>query len=225
VDEHFYSAARERVNGKLLRYSDEEFNAGGLTDWERDVVSRYVPAGCRVAITGAGAGREVIGLLEMGYDAIGCEPHDGLREAGVELLEARGHQGRLVAARRDEVPPGLGSAQCVLVGWGSYMLIPGALARITFLRSAYEALPLDGTLLLSFFVRSRADGYLRLVAAVGSAIRRLRGRGPVELGDALGPNYVHFFSRAEIETELKSAGFELVHFAAEPYGHAVARRR
>jgi hypothetical protein len=43
----------------------------------------------------------------------------------------------------------------------------------------------------------------------------------VEIGDDLAPNYVHYFTRSEIASELSEAGFALQCYSPEPYGHAV----
>jgi hypothetical protein len=48
-------------------------------------------------------------------------------------------------------------------------------------------------------------------------------RDGVEVGDSLVPNYVHYFTKAQLESEMTAAGFELVSFERVPYGHAVGR--
>jgi hypothetical protein len=53
--------------------------------------------------------------------------------------------------------------------------------------------------------------------------RRLTLRERVEEGDFLEPNFVHYFTQAELRAELEEAGFKLEAFEARPYGHAVAR--
>jgi hypothetical protein len=221
LDRAFFSTAQEDVGDATYAYTDEIHVRSGLAAWETAALESLRP-GARVVVTGAGAGREVLALLAAGYDAVGYEPHDGLVAAGVRVLERAGHPGRLLPSPRDVFPADAGRADGVLVGWGSYMLLPGRARRVAFLSAARRALAPGDPLVLSFFPRvpERRD---RIVAAVANVLRRLRGDEPVEVGDALVPNFVHRFTRAELESELAEAGFACERFAAEPYGHAVAR--
>ncbi len=43
----------------------------------------------------------------------------------------------------------------------------------------------------------------------------------MELGDSLRDTFDHHFTEDEVRGELAEAGFEMLHFAACPYGHAV----
>jgi hypothetical protein len=77
-------------------------------------------------------------------------------------------------------------------------------------------------MLCSFFVRRTHDRYFAIVAATANLFRRLRRAERAELGDAIGHNFMHSFTCAEIESELAQGGFRMVAFSAAPYGHAVA---
>jgi hypothetical protein len=108
--------------------------------------------------------------------------------------------------------------------------VHGRRGRILFLSEARRRLSEAGPLLLSFFARAGASRELRMTRAVASAIRRLQGRVPVELGDTLAPNLVHVFTQSELERELAAAGLELVEYRvigaadeATSYASAVAR--
>jgi hypothetical protein len=102
------------------------------------------------------------------------------------------------------------------------MLIRGRARRVEFLRAARTVLRDGAPLLCSFFVRPD-DRYFAVVNRVARPVRRLRQAPPTELGDSIGPNYMHYFTRGELASELAEAGFALVDFGAEPYGHAIAR--
>jgi len=52
-----------------------------------------------------------------------------------------------------------------------------------------------------------------------------QGPDQVDIGDRLAGTFDHRFSMEEIDFELRSAGFEMVHFAHQPYGHSVGRSR
>lgn len=222
VDRAFYAHAREPVGGVGHRYTDAEHIQSGLAAWEAAAVDAYFPEGARVIVTAAGAGREVVGLLDRGFDPVGFEPNDQLAGAGAAVLAPDGHGDRLRISRRDEFPADAPDADAIVIGWGSYMLIPGRRRRVAFLAGARQRLQPDAPLLVSFFERSPSR-YFAIVHAIAAPLRRLRRSEPVELGDALMPNFVHYFSRAEIESELAEGGFTLLHYARKPYAHAVAR--
>jgi len=216
IDQSYYDDAAE--------YVDDDYNLRGFERWEADAVARYFPEGGRIAVTSAGGGREVLALIDRGFDAIGYEPNAKLCHAGADLLERRGAgPGRLRPVERDEFPSGTGPLDGVIVGWGGYMLIPGRARRIRFLRDARASLEPGAPLLVSFFDRDLGEGYFAVVAKVANNVRRARRREPVEVGDTLRPNYAHHFTRQEIADELRAGGFEMAYHERRPYPHAVAR--
>ncbi len=224
VDRLFYDRTREPLpDGGEADYADDAWNGQGLFAWEERVADAHLPAGARVLVTGAGGGREVLGLRRRGLDAVGYEPHPGLRAAGARLLAAEGHPGTLRAVARDAFPDDPGPYDAVVVGWGSYMLVPGRARRTAFLRRARAVVPDGAPLLLSFWPRSQVPARPRVTHAVAGALRRARGAEPVELGDLLAPNFVHAFTRPEVEAELSASGWALLDYRERPVGHAVGR--
>jgi hypothetical protein len=215
IDEIYYE--------EKASYVDEAYNSRGLKDWEAAAVEAHFPDSGRVIVTAAGAGREVVALLERGYDAVGYEPNEELLRAGIEFMAARGYTSRLAAVDRDAFPRDAAGCDAVLVGWSSYMLIPERAKRIAFLRGARDHLPPGGPVLLSFYTRSPDARTFLTIARAANVVRRVRRLPPVEVGDALRPNFTHAFTRDEIASELEAAGFALVVYHAEPYGHAVGR--
>jgi hypothetical protein len=215
IDEIYYEGKSQ--------YVDEAYNLTGLRDWEAEMIEAHFPDSGRVLVTGAGGGREVLALLERGFDAVGYEPNEQLVTAGAAFLEQRGHDDRLHVVDRDVFPEETGRCDAVVVGWGSYMLIPGRSRRVAFLRGARRCLPEGAPILLSFFARPPEARSFVTISLVANVVRRLRGLPRVDLGDALSPNYTHHFTRDDVASELQEAGFRLVVFEAQPYGHAVAR--
>ena len=215
VDELYYQGRTE--------YSADDYNLGGLRPWEEAAVRGHFPDHGRVVVTGAGGGREVLWLLEQGLDAVGYEPNPRLVAAGVPLLEERGHHGRLHLVDRDVFPADAEPCAAILVGWSSYMLIPGRDRRIAFLRGARSRLAEGAPILLSFYGRLASDRSYRTIARVANIVRALRRLPPVEFGDALSPNYTHHFTRDEIASELEAGGFRLSAFETEPEPHAIGR--
>ena len=223
-DELHYDTRRERVGGgAAYSYDDDRWNLRGLSDWERAAIEDHFPSSGRIVVTGAGGGREVLGLLGRGYDAVGYEPHPRLVQAGSALLERRGHGQRLFVSRRDAFPAEVGACDAVVVGWGSYALMSGRHRRVEFLRGARASLPAGAPLLVSFFTRDGGERLLTTVSRTANVVRRVRRAEPTDVGDALSPNFVHLFAEEELTNELKAAGFVVQEYRRHPYGHAVAR--
>jgi hypothetical protein len=223
IDETHYDTLVERNAVATFHYSDDHWNTSGLSEWETAMVRQGFPPGARVVVTGAGGGREVLALLELGFDATGYEPHPGLVASGGELLASGGHPGRLRLMERDAFPAHAEPLEALLVGWGSYMLTPGSARRVAFMRGARERMEAGTPVVLSFFVRSPAERDYARLAAAANVVRRLRRLERAEVGDALRPNFVHHFTRDELAAELARAGFSLEHYEERPYGHALAR--
>lgn len=221
IDEAFYGCWREALAGAQVLYSDDAWNDSGLHSWETSMIDAHFPTAGRLCVTAAGGGREVLALLAAGHDAVGYEANGGLRESGRQLLARRGHQDRLRPVTRDEFPADVGACDGVVVGWGSYHSIPGRARRVRFLEGARSVLEPGSPVLLSFFTRDPARRAMPLIARLANVVRALRRAEPVEEGDLLNPNLLHFFTREEIVAELAAAGFALRHFDSEPYGHAV----
>lgn len=224
VDQVFYERRTEQLGNERRAYTDDAWNLRGLFDWEAAAVRQHFPAGARVLVTGAGGGREVIALLDDGFDAHGFEPNPVLVEAGRRVLAERGHADRLQVMGRDLAPVADGPWDAVVVGWGSYMLMPGRARRLAFLRALRAQLSPDALLLVSFWPRSHLPASSsRVHVGTANVVRRLRRRDAVEPGDFLAPNFVHTFTPAEIRSELEAAGFAVLQQTEEPFGHAVAK--
>ena len=74
----------------------------------------------------------------------------------------------------------------------------------------------------SFRGRTRGAALrLRIAARVANPFRRLLRRDAVQVGDALVPAMVHYFTHAEVTAELAEGGFDLVDFGLLEYGWAV----
>jgi hypothetical protein len=210
-------------------YRGEAHNLRGLFDWEREAWEAHF-SGCRsLAVIGAGGGREVLALSRLGHEVHGFECSDRLVRFASAFLEAQRCPARVRPLARDAPPPSGFSYDGVVVGWSAYMLIPGSMRRIAFLRGTAEVLPPGAPLLASFFTRSAGGERWRRIARVGNVVRRWRGGEAVEEGDDLVPNYVHRFTEDEVRAEMAESGFELLRFAPEGPGRydsgwAVGRR-
>lgn len=208
-----------------IRYRQDAYNASGLFAWEEAAVERYFGDVATLLVASAGGGRQVLALTGRGFNVSAFECSPLLVEEGRRRLERAGVQPAFVLAAPDEVPK-LGMFDGVIVGWGAYSHIAGSAARVAFLRRLREQIAGNGPILVSFRMGSRASRHLRTIAALGTAIRRLRRRGePVEIGDELRGTFGHSAIRDEIEKELDAAGFQPLFYSAEPFGHAVGIAR
>jgi hypothetical protein len=221
VDERFYATHRERVGDGAALYTDSRHIRSGLMDWERAALTRHVAEGARLVITAAGAGREVLGALALGFDPVAFESHPELCAAGNRVLAAEGSPVRIAPCERDRFPPS-GAADAVLVGWTSYSHIAGRGRRVRFLREARAFLAPGAPLIVSCWgVRARPR-YFRVVARTAGLVRRLTRGEPPEPGDVLAPTFLHCFTPGELKEELRMGGFRCVEVILEPYAHAVA---
>jgi hypothetical protein len=223
LDANYYSSHHEDVGGLAFKYADPLHIRSGLSAWEASALKTFFPPGGALVITGAGAGREILGAFRLGFQPIGFEPHAALHDAGNAVLVAEGHPGSLRLCDRDRFPAGVTSADGVIVGWGSYSHIPGSDRRVAFLRGARQVLGTGSPMLLSFWMVPGRQRYLGAVLAAARLGRWLTRDEPVEFGDLLSPLFVHCFSEGEVRQECAAAGFEVEAFHPVPYPHVVAR--
>lgn len=213
IDQYYYDQAQKYVQAR--------YNRMGLWKWEKEMLNWYFWDCRTLLVAGVGGGREVFALHQLGYVVEGFECNPRLVAYANEFLRSEGVPAQIWLAPRDDCPPLTQTYDGLIVGWGAYMLIQGRRNRIAFLRKLRALVRPQGPILLSCFTRPGDLIYFRVIALVACPIRRLRRREPVELGDALAPNYVHYFTKHELAQELHEGGFELVYYGADDYGHAV----
>ena len=206
-------------------YASREHLLSGFQDWEKIAIDRYFQRGTRILVAAAGGGREVIALRKACFNADGFECSPRLLAAAQALFDENGESGYITPSLPDAVPLGPATYEGLIVGWSAYTHIPTKARRIAFLQSLrLRALP-RAPLLLSFFTVGSRSKYENLVYRTATLCRFLfRARKEsVSPADRLSWNrYDHPFTRNELESELESAGFSLVHFGEENNcGHAV----
>ena len=216
-------AVSEWKYGRDDRYWTDDYNKSGLWDWERDAVEGEF-AGCgKLLLAAAGGGREVIALRRRGMAVEAFESDPGLVRYANALLAREGLAGEIVLSAWDECPEYDREFDGVIVGWGAYTHIRGREKRIRFLRELRKRVQAGSPILLSFATREEDSRYFRGISGIGNVFSWILRRDSIEVGDSLVPNYVHYFTEAQLKTELEAAGFELVSFERAPYGHAVGR--
>lgn len=215
----------ERYYNDDKMYREKQYNRSGLFGWEKGCLERYFSGRRRILVIGAGGGREVIALFKYGYDVDGYECNPSLVKFANELLMEENLPACIHLIDRDRAPTPQKQYDGVIIGWGAYMLIQGRQRRIAFLRQLRENVISDSPMLISFFHRRKNSLHFRLIPAVGNIFRWFSGRENIELGDDMVPEYVHYFTEQEIASEVRQAGFQLMYYATNEYGHAVAFAR
>jgi hypothetical protein len=195
----------------------------GLKPWEDAVVTRYFDDRRRVIVGCAGAGREAFALARRGFDVVAFDCSPSMVGAAKWYAAGQGLKVSFVFSAPDRVPD-FGAHDGAIVGWGGIMHVVGSERRVAFLRGFRDHMPPGAPLLVSFYVRKEHEFGLAAAAAIGSGLRRLRGRPSLELGDELRPRfYRHRFTRPEIEATLRQAGFALAEFSqADEYAVGIA---
>jgi hypothetical protein len=226
LDHRHLQAVTDRRYEKWRSYGSDDHIRAGLMPWEESAMDRFF-GGCGSLLIGAaGGGREVLALARRGYRVAAFDCLDHLLDRCQRLVSDEGLDVIVAKSSPDRLPDGVGQHDGAIMGWGGYMHIPGRSARVQFLGKIRAILPPGGPVLLSFFSHRQPSRSDRLVAGIAGVIRRVRrSRDPVEVGDRIAGTFDHRFTEAEIVSELASAGFDVVHFAHQPYGHAVGRSR
>lgn len=203
-------------------YHTEDHNRKGLTAWEARAITNYFVARRRLLVAGAGGGRELLALCQLGYEPDGFECHPELAAVARKLLQGDGFTAEVELVARDKWPKNKKQYDGLIIGWGAYMLIQERKNRVAFLEAMRARVPANAPLLLSFFHRSPEARRFKIIVFVGNILRRIRRKKLLEVGDSLAPNFVHLFTKSELKVELKQAGFDLVFYDTAEYGHAVA---
>jgi SAM-dependent methyltransferase len=226
------------MNDETLAQSTEEFyatnnvflktdhNLSGLYIWEQESVARHAPSSGRVLIPAAGAGREVIALASMGYEAVGYDPSPDLVEVGSRLIADTGSDATLFLSHGNDLPPDLEQPfDWILFGWTGINHISGRPHRESVFRSLFGVLAPGGVLIVSFNARTADDRHLEIEQRLGGWIRRLR-RAPdaVEPGDTFNGYFSHLFTFDELSSELATAGFAEIERRRSPFPVLVVRK-
>ncbi len=207
-------------------YHSEKFNLGGLFRWEEKAVNRYFQKCKYLLVAGAGGGREVLALHQLGYDTDGFDCNIQLVEQANKLFKKEGLVSNIKHVLPDQCPDGTKIYNGIIIGWSVYMHIQGRKQRIAFLRKLRNQTQELSPILLSFSHRLDDSLYFKMVAIIGNVIRWFLRRDYLEIGDDLARIhevniYGHCFTKEEIDFELQEGGFQLDFYCTDVYGHAV----
>jgi hypothetical protein len=205
----------------------------GLFEWERRAITGGVfPTTGRIVIGGAGGGREVVALAEMGYRVAGFEPAEALvtcakaaidPDKGCQLVV--GAYADLVRVARGEPSPLTQMLKSpidgVILGWGSVSHVLGRADRLDLLQ-ALKTLAPHAPVLMSYVARGSGDiGRTRAIlrssfARLGCPYRAVPGDGFLPWG-----GFYYGMTAEEVAALAKEAGYHVVQSATQPYPHAL----
>jgi hypothetical protein len=210
----------------------------GLFGWEKRALDApSFPRAGHVLVGAAGAGRELVALLDRGFSVTAFDPCAPFVEATRSLVHGRaatvleGSYDDLVTAANGRGGPLASLASgpsfdAVVLGWGSLShVLPGS-ARLDLLR-AVRCLAPRAVVLASFMLRHDTSALPESKGRLRDALRRafsaLGAPGPSEPGDTffLDGGFFSHLSPDEIPRAAFESGYEVALFEDGPYPHAI----
>ncbi len=191
----------------------EVYGPAALYAWERFWYQRDLPlAPAHVLVGGCGSGREMLALIDAGYQVSGFEPAAGLYQAACRALPDNTHIWQLryedishASAARELVAQAPYDA--VILGWGSFSHVLELSMRERVIQILHRLCP-RGPILLSYQAASpnglakTSNSVERAARQIGGGLRNLRGLpAPSSESDVFLPHagFVHRFTDVEIQ--------------------------
>ncbi len=202
-----------------------DYVASGLLSWERDFYGRFLKPGDRVLVIGCGTGRDLLGLLELGYRAEGLDVGSQCTAAAGHLLQTRGFEAPVYTGAIEAVAlPGRFDA--FIFSWFCYSYIPQSETRIGVLRKLRDHLNPGGRILVSYNPGKRAPRRLpirltQLVAWLSRSDWRPEYGDHVSIQGRQTLHYEHQFTRETLEGEARAAGMSVAFHETAADGKAV----
>jgi len=221
------------VYDRLGEYTPDQ----GVRDCEKEWwASALPPPPCRLLVGGAGSGREVRFLSQLGYRCVAFDPARSFVQKGKELVDSGECVAFLVggydtltvgpASASDSVGSflrDLGPFDAALCGWGSICHLASAEGRVGALRALGTLCP-SGPLLLSFPVRGFgpqfSPGRASLLGwRLGAALTLNRGGAQTDPRSDLFTwrgGFTHYFDLDLFRRECARADYEIVRLFPVP---------
>jgi len=201
--------------------------ASGLMSWERDFYLRFLKPNDRVLVIGCGTGRDLLALLQLGYQAEGLDVAPRCTAIAGRLLQKLGFQPPVHtgAIETVELPAHF---DAFIFSWFCYSYIPQSETRVHVLAKLREHLNPDGRILVTYVPAKTSPRHLpirltQLVAALSDSDWR------PEYGDSVlvagrGRHFVHYqheFTRESLEDEARAAGLTVAFHERGDEGTAI----
>lgn len=209
----------------------------GLFPWEKKAFdSPLFPRSGRVLVGAAGAGRELVALVERGFDVVAFDPCAPFAEAARGVADPtkstviHASYGDLVAAAEGRGGPlasaVAGAFDAVVLGWGSLSHVLPSSERTSLLRAVRTLAP-TAPVLTSFALLPDSAAPPESKGRVRDTLRRaftaLHAPGVSEAGDHffVDGGFFAYLGSDEIVRLAWAAGYEVAHFEDTSYAHAI----
>lgn len=206
----------------------------GLSAWERSALdSPLFPRSGRVLVGAAGGGREVVALVERGFEVVAFDPCAEYAEAArrvapsAEVFQASYDD--LVAAasgRGGPLASVIGASfDAILLGWGSLSHVTPLGSRLALFHALRRLAP-RAPVLASFALLPESSAPPDSKGRVRDTLRRvfaaMGAPGISEVGDIfLREGFFAQLASSELMKLASEAGYEVSLFEEEPFPHAV----
>ena len=143
------SLAASRIRWRDYGFSADDFSIG-LEPWERRLYSDLLRPSDRVLLVGCGTGRDLVGLLELGYSVTGLEQVPELVELARGNLARRGMVAEVLTGGVEAVELGTGY-DAVIFSPGVYSCLHQSASRVALLARIKACLCPEGRILISYY--------------------------------------------------------------------------
>jgi hypothetical protein len=211
---------------------------GGLFPWEKRILeSEIFPRKGRVLLGAAGGGRELVALLERGFEVVAFDPCDRFVQAARRVSANHAGSQMFQASYADLVDAAAGRGgplaavaglafDAVVLGWGSLSHVTLPADRVSLLRALRTVAP-HAPVLASFGLRPAVSGSPESKGRVRDALRQffaaMGAPGTSGPGDLFDPDagFLSMLGPDEIVSLGWDAGYEIALFDESVYPHAV----
>jgi SAM-dependent methyltransferase len=190
--------------------------AAGLMDWEEELFARFVSANSSVLLVGSGPGRDLVALVQRGFQVVAVEPARRANQTAARHLAARGLTARIIEGFFEDVAVD-GPFDAVVFSYCCYSFIPDSQRRVAALQKAAGLLADAGCIIVSYLTERPSHPLLmrlaRASAAASGSDWRPQAGDILHVIDSASPlfHYEHAFAPREIEAEAARAGLRCVH--------------
>jgi len=213
----------EAANETHWRSLSSDDADGGLETWEQRLYDRALRPSDRVLLAGCGTGRDLVALVERGWDVTGLDHSSEIVGLAREALARRGLTARVIDSFIESAELDAHYDVIVLSG-GTYSYVQGSARRVAMLGRLASHLSAGGRFVITYGgTTPRPTLASRLMSTVAGVTRA--GWRP-EPGDSFTRSYLvprclkyeHLFAPGEVARECAEAGLRV---SEERVGSAV----
>lgn len=223
MDNKSLDEADELHYKKAKLYYRDSYNSSGLFDWEKKMILKHFSNARSILVIAAGGGREVLALIKMGYEVDAYECNEQLVKYGNSFLSKNDIDSKIKILSRNAVPYEIKQYDGIILGWGLYTLIRGYEARVSFLKKLHPFMDKETILMISFWTMEKKGKQQIITRKISNFFRFILRKEKSETGDALEPNFGHYFSHSEIVDEVSQVKFKMLDYYDTKYGCCICK--